>query len=261
MLCGDIGCYTLGNAEPLDAVDTCLCMGAGITMAQGFAVAEPHKKHVAFVGDSTFFASGMTGIVNAVYNGHDVTFSILDNATTAMTGTQPHPGTGVTLMGPKRRAHRDRARAAGLGFECIGFANPHDLEGSVAAVGEAIDFEGPSAVIFRVPVHPADEARRARGHGCRYVHGLQEVHHLDRLSRHRLRRGRARPEEQASAARLSWMRACATAAACAPRCAPSTPGRVGFGWSVADTPDPSRSKPADRAHSETDGCGGRRPHA
>ena len=60
VLCGDIGCYTLGNAKPLDAVDTCLCMGAGITMAQGFAVAEPGKKHVAFVGDSTFFASGRT---------------------------------------------------------------------------------------------------------------------------------------------------------------------------------------------------------
>ena len=96
---GDIGCYTLGNAQPLDAVDTCLCMGAGITMAQGFAVAEPHKKTLAFVGDSTFFASAMTGIANAVYNGHDVTFAILDNATTAMTGSQPHPGTGVTLMG------------------------------------------------------------------------------------------------------------------------------------------------------------------
>ena len=102
VLCGDIGCYTLGNAKPLDAVDTCLCMGAGITMAQGFAVAEPQKKHVAFVGDSTFFASGLTGIVNAVYNGHDITVCVLDNATTAMTGSQPHPGTGVTLMGPRR---------------------------------------------------------------------------------------------------------------------------------------------------------------
>ena len=102
VLCGDIGCYTLGNAQPLDAVDTCLCMGAGITMAQGFSVAEPHKKTLAFVGDSTFFASGLPGIVNAVYNGHDVTVCVLDNATTAMTGSQPHPGTGVTLMGPKR---------------------------------------------------------------------------------------------------------------------------------------------------------------
>ena len=151
VLCGDIGCYTLGNAQPLDAVDTCLCMGAGITMAQGFAVAEPHKKQVAFVGDSTFFASAMTGIANAVYNGHDVTFAILDNATTAMTGSQPHPGTGVTLMGERRRPIVIEEVLHGLGVQHIGFANPHSLETSVAAARAAIDFEGPSAIIFRAP--------------------------------------------------------------------------------------------------------------
>ena len=96
---GDIGCYTLGNARPLDAVDTCLCMGAGITMAQGMSVADPEAKHLAFVGDSTFFASGMTGVANAVYNQHDITVCVLDNSTTAMTGGQPHPGTGAMLMG------------------------------------------------------------------------------------------------------------------------------------------------------------------
>lgn len=151
VLCGDIGCYTLGNAQPLDAVDTCLCMGAGITMAQGFAVAEPGKKQVAFVGDSTFFASAMTGIANAVYNGHDVTFAILDNATTAMTGSQPHPGTGVTLMGERRRPIVIEEVLHGLGVQHIGFANPHSLETSVAAARAAIDFEGPSAIIFRAP--------------------------------------------------------------------------------------------------------------
>lgn len=151
VLCGDIGCYTLGNAQPLDAVDTCLCMGAGITMAQGFAVAEPGKKQVAFVGDSTFFASAMIGIANAVYNGHDVTFAILDNATTAMTGSQPHPGTGVTLMGERRRPIVIEEVLHGLGVQHIGFANPHSLETSVAAARAAIDFEGPSAIIFRAP--------------------------------------------------------------------------------------------------------------
>lgn len=151
VLCGDIGCYTLGNAQPLDAVDTCLCMGAGITMAQGFAVAEPDKKQVAFVGDSTFFASAMTGIANAVYNGHDVTFAILDNATTAMTGSQPHPGTGVTLMGERRRPIVIEEVLHGLGIQHIGFANPHSLESSVAAARAAIDYEGPSAIIFRAP--------------------------------------------------------------------------------------------------------------
>ncbi|RDB59695.1 indolepyruvate oxidoreductase [Gordonibacter sp. 28C] len=151
VLCGDIGCYTLGNAMPLDAVDTCLCMGAGITMAQGFAVAEPHKKHVSFVGDSTFFASGLPGIVNAVYNGHDITVCVLDNATTAMTGSQPHPGTGVTLMGPKREPVSIERVLEAVGFGCIVHADPLDLEGSVAAAKEALDYEGPSAVLFESP--------------------------------------------------------------------------------------------------------------
>lgn len=151
VLCGDIGCYTLGNAAPLDAVDTCLCMGAGITMAQGFAVAEPQKKQVAFVGDSTFFASGLTGIANAVYNGHDITVCVLDNATTAMTGAQPHPGTGVTLMGEHRKPIDIEGVLRALGVECIVGADPLDLQGSIAAAIEAIDFEGPSALIFRSP--------------------------------------------------------------------------------------------------------------
>ena len=151
VLCGDIGCYTLGNAKPLDAVDTCLCMGAGITMAQGFAVAEPGKKHVAFVGDSTFFASGLPGIVNAVYNGHDVTVCVLDNATTAMTGSQPHPGTGVTLMGPRRTPVSIERVLQAVGFECIVHADPLDLDASVAASAEALAFEGPSAILFESP--------------------------------------------------------------------------------------------------------------
>lgn len=151
VLCGDIGCYTLGNAKPLDAVDTCLCMGAGITMAQGFAVAEPHKKQVAFVGDSTFFASGLTGIVNAVYNGHDVTVAVLDNATTAMTGSQPHPGTGVTLMGEHRKPIDIEGMLRAMGVECIVSADPLNLEQATAGAAEAIAFEGPSALIFRSP--------------------------------------------------------------------------------------------------------------
>ena len=151
VLCGDIGCYTLGNAKPLDAVDTCLCMGAGITMAQGFAVAEPQKKHVAFVGDSTFFASGLTGIVNAVYNGHDITVCVLDNATTAMTGSQPHPGTGVTLMGPRRAPVSIRRVLEALGVECIVRADPLDRAAAEEAAREALAFEGPSAILFESP--------------------------------------------------------------------------------------------------------------
>ena len=149
--CGDIGCYTLGNAMPLDAVDTCLCMGAGVTMAQGFSVADPGKKALAFIGDSTFFASGMTGVANAVYNGHDFTLCVLDNATTAMTGSQPHPGTGVTLMGPKRKPISIERVLEALGVECIVHANPLDLQQSIDAAKKAIDFEGPSAILFESP--------------------------------------------------------------------------------------------------------------
>lgn len=74
-------------------------MGAGITIAQGLHRVEPDAVNFAFVGDSTFFASGLTGVVNAVYNDADIVLIVLDNSTTAMTGHQPHPGTGKTMMG------------------------------------------------------------------------------------------------------------------------------------------------------------------
>ena len=151
VLCGDIGCYTLGNAQPLDAVDTCLCMGAGITMAQGFAVAEPQKKAVAFVGDSTFFASGLPGMVNAVYNNHDITLVVLDNATTAMTGSQPHPGTGVTLVGQRHDPVQIWRVLEAIGVSCIVEANPLHLDEAVAAAQQALEFPGPSAILFVSP--------------------------------------------------------------------------------------------------------------
>jgi len=151
ILCGDIGCYTLGNAMPLDAIDTCLCMGAGITMAQGFAVTQPDKKNIAFVGDSTFFASGLTGVVNAVYNQHDITVVVLDNATTAMTGSQPHPGTGVTLMGANHQGIDIAELLRAIGFGCVVEADPLNIDEACAAAAQAIGFAGPSAVVFRSP--------------------------------------------------------------------------------------------------------------
>jgi indolepyruvate ferredoxin oxidoreductase alpha subunit len=155
VLCGDIGCYTLGNALPLDAVDTCLCMGAGITMAQGFSVAEGHaasgKKCLAFVGDSTFFASGLTGIVNAVYNGHEICLVVLDNSITAMTGAQPHPGTGETLMGQRRPGIPIEQLLRAVGFKHIVSANPFNLEEGILAAKEAIEAEGPSALVYKAP--------------------------------------------------------------------------------------------------------------
>ena len=151
IFCGDIGCYTLGNAKPLDAVDTCLCMGADITIAQGFSIVEPGKKALAFIGDSTFFASGMTGVANAVYNQHDITIVVLDNATTAMTGSQPHPGTGVTLMGPKSEPISIEKVLRALGVSVITHANPLHLDEAIAAAKEAIAYDGPSAIIYESP--------------------------------------------------------------------------------------------------------------
>lgn len=148
---GDIGCYTLGNAAPLAMVDTCLCMGAGITIAQGLTLAEPGTKCVAFIGDSTFFHTGIPGVINAVYQNTDITVVVLDNRTTAMTGHQPHPGTGRTAMGARTKALDIETMLRACGVEKIYTIDPLDYENSVATFKEAIEFNGPSAVISRSP--------------------------------------------------------------------------------------------------------------
>lgn len=149
--CGDIGCYTLGNAAPLNMVDTCLCMGAGITVAQGLALAEPGTKCLAFIGDSTFFHTGIPGIINAVYQGTDITVIVLDNRTTAMTGHQPHPGTGKRALGDDSIALDIETVIRACGVEHVTRVNPFDFEKSVAAMKEAVAFPGPSAVIAEAP--------------------------------------------------------------------------------------------------------------
>ena len=148
---GDIGCYTPGNAKPLDMVDTCLCMGAGITIAQGLSRMEPDKKQIAFIGDSTFFHTGIVGIINAAYNETDITVVILDNSTTAMTGHQPHPGTGRTMMGEISEKIDIEALVKACGVKCVKTADPLNLKEAVAAVTEAVAFPSVSAVIFRSP--------------------------------------------------------------------------------------------------------------
>ncbi len=149
--CGDIGCYTLGNAMPLDMVDTCLCMGAGITMAQGFHWTEPDSTCFAFMGDSTFFASGMTGVVNAVYNEADMILCVLDNSTTAMTGHQPHPGTGKNMMGHIVDKVSIEKILEGMGVAKIVTVDPLDLEASIQAVKECTAVKGVKAIIFKSP--------------------------------------------------------------------------------------------------------------
>ena len=149
--CGDIGCYTLGNAAPLDMCDTCLCMGAGIGIAQGVGHIEPDTKCFAFVGDSTFFASGITGTVNAFYNQADMTLIVLDNSTTAMTGHQPHPGTGRTVMGQVvEKVSIERVLRA-IGLTVVETVDPLDYALSVETVKRVADEPGVKAIIFRSP--------------------------------------------------------------------------------------------------------------
>lgn len=149
--CGDIGCYTLGNAMPLDMVDTCLCMGAGITMAQGFHWIDEEGTSFAFVGDSTFFASGLTGVVNAVYNEADMILCVLDNSTTAMTGHQPHPGTGFNMQGNFVDKIQIDKILEGIGVKKILTVDPLDLDASVKAVQECCEIKGVKAIIFKSP--------------------------------------------------------------------------------------------------------------
>lgn len=151
VFCGDIGCYTLGNAQPLDMTDTCLCMGADVTMAQGMQRIEPDTLHFSFIGDSTFFASGITGVVNAVYNQTDIILVVLDNSTTAMTGHQPHPGTGVTMMGEVSNCISIEKILEAIGVRSIQITDPLDYAAAVAAVQKAAGETGVRAIIFRSP--------------------------------------------------------------------------------------------------------------
>lgn len=146
---GDIGCYTLGNAFPLNMVDTCLCMGAGMSIAGGLFRTNPEAKQVAFIGDSTFFHSGIPAVINAVYNGADVTLAVLDNRTTAMTGHQPHPGIGVTVLGSPSKAIDIASVIRNCGVEFVKTVETGSLEGCVEAAKEAMEFKGPSAVVFK----------------------------------------------------------------------------------------------------------------
>ncbi|MBQ2082689.1 MAG: 4Fe-4S binding protein, partial [Lachnospiraceae bacterium] len=129
----------------------CLCMGAGITMAQGFNHMDKDATAVSFAGDSTFFASGITGVVNAVYNAADMIVCILDNSTTAMTGHQPHPGTGRNLMSaPVDKISIEKILLA-IGVKKVVTVDPLDLDAAVSAVRECAEIGGVKAIIFRSP--------------------------------------------------------------------------------------------------------------
>ena len=157
MISGDIGCYTLGSAAPLSAMDTCICMGASVSAAHGASIAfqrtGAETKAVAVIGDSTFFHSGITGLMDVVYNKSNCVTVILDNRTTGMTGHQENPGTGYTLMG-EETTEVDiplLCRAIGIKEENIYTVNPLDLRAMHKALNQALDKTEPTVIITKYP--------------------------------------------------------------------------------------------------------------
>ncbi|MBZ5639809.1 MAG: indolepyruvate ferredoxin oxidoreductase subunit alpha [Acidobacteriia bacterium] len=151
LVTGDIGCYSLGAFAPLDAMDTIVCMGASVTNAHGLEKAGQRGRIAAVIGDSTFFHSGITGLLNMVYNRSRGTVVVLDNRTTAMTGHQQHPGTGRTLMGEETAEARIEEVARGLGVRRVRVVDPYDLEATYQALKEELDAPEPSVVVCRRP--------------------------------------------------------------------------------------------------------------
>jgi indolepyruvate ferredoxin oxidoreductase alpha subunit len=145
----DIGCYTLGTQ--LSAVDTCLCMGASITIASGLSFSGIKNKVACTIGDSTFLHTGIQGLMNAVYNKADITVVILDNRTTGMTGHQPNPATGVNILDEPTTEVSLEALVKACGVEHLQIIDPLDLETSKAAFKKAYDTDGVKVIIAKQP--------------------------------------------------------------------------------------------------------------
>ena len=151
---GDIGCYTLGAVPPLSAVDTCVCMGASVSAALGMAKArgpEFNKKLVSVIGDSTFIHSGITGLIDIVYNQGANTVIILDNSITGMTGHQDNPTTGKTIRGESTRQVDLALLCRAVGVEHVQVVDPFDVKALEAAVRQETAREEPSVIIAQRP--------------------------------------------------------------------------------------------------------------
>ncbi|MDO5396365.1 MAG: indolepyruvate ferredoxin oxidoreductase subunit alpha [bacterium] len=151
---GDIGCYTLGAAPPLQSIDTTICMGASVSAAHGMAKArgpEFNKKLVSVIGDSTFMHSGITGLVDIVYNKGNNTVIILDNSITGMTGHQDNPTTGYTIRREPTKQVNLAALCRSIGVEHIVVADPFDVKNFEKVVREEVEREEPSVIIAQRP--------------------------------------------------------------------------------------------------------------
>lgn len=147
---GDIGCYTLASLPPTSAMDTCLCMGASISMAHGFEMATGSSKdHVAVLGDSTFFHSGITGLINMNYNGAKGTVIILDNRITGMTGHQQNPASGKNARGEEAPAIDIAELCRACGVKNVVEVDPFDLDAVEKAVKEETAREELSVIITK----------------------------------------------------------------------------------------------------------------
>jgi len=148
--CSDIGCYTLGVQPPFNMADFVICMGGGAGAAGGFERATDQKA-VAFIGDSTFFHSGITPLISAIFNDHKIVMVILDNRTTAMTGHQPNPGTGRNFGSVNTAPIDIEALVRGLGIKFIETINPYDIKAAEKVMRDALDFDGVAVVISKCP--------------------------------------------------------------------------------------------------------------
>ncbi len=162
---GDIGCYTLAALPPLSGMDTCVCMGASLGNAFGMEKALGKAalgKVVAVIGDSTFIHSGITPLIDIVYNRGFSTVIILDNRTTAMTGAQEHPGTGKTLMGLPARRLDLAALCRAVGVDHVYTVNPHDMARTEEILKRELFREEPSVIITEAPCVLLPDHRRKK---------------------------------------------------------------------------------------------------
>ena len=151
---GDIGCYTLGMAQPLNAVDSVLCMGASVSGVHGFnkiGGKASEGRTVAVIGDSTFMHSGMTGLVNIAYNASNSTVIILDNSITGMTGHQQNPTTGYNIHGDPAAKVDLEAFCRAIGIDRVSVVDPYDLAACERVITEELAAEGPGVIISRRP--------------------------------------------------------------------------------------------------------------
>ncbi len=151
---GDIGCYTLGAVAPLQSVDTTICMGASVSAALGMAKArgpEFNKKLVSVIGDSTFMHSGITGLVDIVYNKGNNTVIILDNSITGMTGHQNNPTTGYTIKGEETKQVNLISLCKAVGIEHVTVCDPFDVKAFEKVVKTEVEREEPSVIIAQRP--------------------------------------------------------------------------------------------------------------